>query len=194
MARRWPDCAIIAAWALALWLPAAAQAADPFQSAPGPAATPSDQRTPFISDPGPAPPAPATRRPPPRLREAAPAPRPEIPQPVVVPVPAPPVVLNQSWEGTTGIWHVKATISGQKVTGRIECYRVKKGNWSGWGPTFEGTIDTAGNISALTAPWAPWVDRKISGTLPNLNIEAASSAPNTPLDCPNGRAELKKLS
>jgi hypothetical protein len=113
-----------------------------------------------------------------------PAPMPLLQQPVT-----PPPSVSQNWEGTTGIWHVKAAVNGQKITGRIECFL--SGNWTDWGPTFEGTVDSNGNVSAQTAASAPWMVRKIFGTLPHLNIEVTSDYRR--LNCPNGQVELKKI-
>jgi hypothetical protein len=174
-------CSVLISLAMVVAGPSLAQTPDLFQSAPGP------EPSPFQSSPGPAPVARPTPRPRPPPAEAQPAVAPQ-------PAPAPPAVVNQSWEGVTGIWHVKATITGQKITGRIQCYDQKKSYWGAWGPTFEGTIDTSGDVAALTAPWAPWVDRRISGALPDLNIETISNTPSQYLNCPNGRVELKKIS
>jgi hypothetical protein len=147
---------------LVVAVPALAQTPSPFEAAPGPTA------------------------PAPHPRVTRPAPEPEIPQPALQPPRA-----SQDWEGTTGIWHVKATIIGQKITGRLEC-RGLKGNWTGWGPIFEGTVDAAGNVSALTSPWGAWLARKISGTLTHLSIETTEISPNN-INCPNGLVELKQI-
>src|SRR5271170_1967981 len=66
---------------------------------------------------------------PPPSRAPARVARPEPESPMLQPVtPTPPA--SQKWEGTTGIWHVEATVNGQKVTGRIECFL--NGKWTDW--------------------------------------------------------------
>lgn len=122
----------------------------------------------------------------PPVAPAAAAPRP-VPAPSTPPPPPQPV--SQNWEGTTSIWHIRAIVTGTQITGHIECYR--RGEWSGWGPAFKGTIDAAGTVDALTTEAkSGWADRKIGGTFPTLTITVVH--PDTKLSCPNGQTQLQK--
>jgi hypothetical protein len=112
---------------------------------------------------------------------------PEPPAPAYVPPQPPPTPAEEYYRGQGSIWMVRAILVGKAIKGEIQCYR--RGLWSGWGPTFEATLDSGGAFDVPTSHLDPWAPRRISGVFPNIKIEATSSQH---LDCPNGDVILEK--
>jgi hypothetical protein len=153
---------LLVALCLTLTVPALAQSPDLFESAPGPAGQPTT--------------------PPPASAQPEPLPPPQ--QPAV-----PTQSVAQQWEGTTGIWHMRAATLAGRISGSIDCFW--RGRWLG-GSQFGGTVSEAGTVAAETIPLINWADRRITGILPTLAIEAINPALD-PL-CGNGFVQLQRRS
>jgi len=141
------------------------RAEDPFQSAPGPAATPKP-----------------TARPPLPIAPEKPV--------TTAPAATPPLEAAQGWEGVNGIWQVIATLTGRQLSGQVRCYRTDRGQWGGWFAEFAATLDDKGAFSSIGAVHPKAVMRRISGIFPQVRIESAEPSRN--VSCPNGEVVLRK--
>jgi len=97
------------------------------------------------------------------------------------------------WEGTQGIWHVKAYIKNGRLKGWLQCYNEKLKTWSGRSPSFEAVLAEDGTFRALTQATrrsdgsAGWSERVVSGKFPEVQIYAIQPK----VGCPNGKVALK---
>jgi hypothetical protein len=96
------------------------------------------------------------------------------------------------WEGASNLVQVRMEIQNGHVKGKIEkCFMPNHGRWTRDGPPFSGEIDGSGRLTALTDdPYGDWAQRRISGTLPALQMNGTGSYKS--LDCPDATVTVRQ--